>query len=211
MTRPPRRVRSWRVALAALALTTTTACAVFQGEEDTGTEADREQTGTGEPGEADDATDEPDADEDTTGEAAGEADEILLDDFERRHSLEFEENLFLDVYGLVDDGQVLTLYWGWRNERDDDADFRWDRFGDGDGDGAKLRLLDLANGKRYQVLKDENGDCLCSHTDNVNTTLPPEGTKIMTNLYPLPEDDVDTLTLTTPQDGNIDGIAISEQ
>lgn len=111
----------------------------------------------------------------------------------------------------VDDGQVLTLYWGWRNERDDDADFRWDRFGDGDGDGAKLRLLDLANGKRYQVLKDENGDCLCSHTDNVNTTLPPEGTKIMTNLYPLPEDDVDTLTLTTPQDGNIDGIAISEQ
>lgn len=215
MTPPPGRARLWLVPLAVLALTAITGCDVFAGEDDAdddsvSEETDTDETDTDETSEGDSTGNEPAGDDDAADQAPGEVDEILIEDFERQHSLEFVEGKFLDVYGLVDDGQVLTLYWGWRNERDDDAEFSANRFGSyGSGDGLGLRLLDLANGKRYQVLEDENGDCLCSHPRGA--TLAPEGVKIMTNLYPLPEDDVDALTLETPQDGNIDGIAITEE
>ncbi|MBA2529519.1 MAG: hypothetical protein H0V19_06075 [Euzebyales bacterium] len=88
----------------------------------------------------------------------------------------------------------------------------YDQFGGGEtGDYAYfsgVTLDDLGNGRRYKVLRDTEGVCVCSRTPN--NTINPGDRLYLYASFPAPPPTVDTVTISVPQFQPLNDIPIAD-
>lgn len=72
------------------------------------------------------------------------------------------------------------------------------------------KLLDLANKKRYFMLEDSNGNCLCTHLTNEEISELNSGKSHDINIkFPAPPDSVKSITVELPHAEPIDDVPIT--
>src|SRR4051812_43252605 len=103
----------------------------------------------------------------------------------------------------------LTLTLKLYNGREKEADLACELRADG-GEGCKqisgVYLIDGANKKRYLVMRDADGKCICTDT---LSHVEPEGSVTVWAKFPAPPDEVGKMTIIVPLFLPLDGVAVS--
>jgi hypothetical protein len=77
----------------------------------------------------------------------------------------------------------------------------------GKGNVENFSLLDYANKRRYPVVRDSGGGCLCTSLNPFTTTEP--GRHVLWAKFTAPPASVDHLTLLMPEAEPLDGVPVS--
>jgi hypothetical protein len=100
---------------------------------------------------------------------------------------------------------TLKIY----NDLDSEADLACELRADG-GEGCKqisgVYLIDVVNKKRYLVMRDSDGKCIC--TDTLKG-VEPKGSVTVWAKFPAPPDDVGKMTAIVPLFLPLDGVAVT--
>ena len=103
---------------------------------------------------------------------------------------------------------TLTLRFGIVNDSDKDVGFGYD-FGDGTKDYKSIggvTLIDGTNKKKYFVVRDTEGNCVCSR--EVKDVKPRSRANLWAK-FPAPPDDVQKISIVIPHFGPLDDVPIS--
>lgn len=77
----------------------------------------------------------------------------------------------------------------------------------GKGNVENFSLLDYGNRRRYPVIRDSGGGCLCTSLNPFNTTDP--GRHVLWAKFPAPPESVQQLTLLMPEAEPLDDVPVS--
>jgi hypothetical protein len=108
------------------------------------------------------------------------------------------------------DGGTATLKMTLVNESGADFDGSCEMREEGGVDSCGVfsgaYLLDAANAKKYLVVRDSDGQCVCSGIDSV----PPGESLNLWATYPAPPAEVTTVTVIVPQFEPLEGVPVAE-
>lgn len=201
----------------ALALTVA-GCDVFGGGGSDTQSAGEEADGGEDRG---DAADEPDdaAEGDDAGEATQAADDDAAaddaslrqrhrDDLEAQASVEVAEGVFAEVYEVGAREDATVLWWGVRNDSDEEYSFYDDAIGDpGRAATSAIGIVDLATAQVYRPLEDADGECLCPDFSG-SAKIAPGDRKLFSGVYPPLDPVPDEVAVDLDEFGTPDGIPV---
>jgi hypothetical protein len=116
-----------------------------------------------------------------------------------------EPGVRMEILGLSrDEGGMLTLRVAMVNESGGEVK---NSVLPGKGNVENFALLDYANRRKYPVVRDSNGGCLCTSLNPFGASEP--GRRVLWAKFGSPPATVDHVSLLMPDSEPVDGVAIS--